>query len=177
MACSDSDATLWQAASHGSIEAYTELRHAHQGLVRSELRRRCAMLNPADLEDLEQEVWIAVWAALPRFQGRSTFDTWLVGITKHVLWAWLRRQHVAELKLLGQRLGEDAERHSLDEQSPLEHLCTNEAVNRLSGPESQVITLRYFHQFSDQEIALRLHVPLGTVKGRLRRGLQHLRQR
>ena len=85
MARMDTDAKLWQAARRGSVEDYTALRHTHQGLVRSELRRRCGTLTPADLEDLEQEVWIAVWSALPRFQGQATFDTWLIGITKHVL--------------------------------------------------------------------------------------------
>ena len=176
MARIDESMELWRPAQCGGVEAYTRLRQIHHGRVCAELRRRCAALCPCDVEDLEQEVWIAVWAALPRFQGHSTFDTWLIGVTKHVLWAWLRRQHTAELKLLRQRLNQPEERAGLDEPPPLEHLCTHEAIQQLPELEGQVITLRYFQQCTDREIAVRLQLPLGTVKGRIRSGLLHLRQ-
>src|SRR5882724_9486180 len=94
------DTSLRHLAQPGCFEAYTQLQEVHRGLVRGELRKRSAGLADSDIEDLEQEVWLAAWTALPRFRGDSAFATWLVGITKNVFFAWLRRQRRTQLALL-----------------------------------------------------------------------------
>jgi len=153
------------------------LRQTHQGLVRAQLQRHGGELAHSDLEDLEQEVWIAVWLSLPRFHGDSSFTTWLVGVTKNILHGWLRRKRSKQLglehfhELDGGRESEGAREHD-----PLNRLSISEALNCISAPQHQVIELRYFQQLTDREIARRLHVPLGTVKGRIRSGLVRLRR-
>ena len=59
---------------------------------------------------------------------------------------------------------------------PALRLGVGEAIDQLPVSEQALIKLRYFRRFTDQEIAESLGLPLGTVKGRLRRGLRHLRQ-
>jgi RNA polymerase sigma-70 factor (ECF subfamily) len=158
------------------MEAYTQLRQVHQVLVRAQLRRYGHELADSDLEDLEQEVWLAVWMALPRFQGSSAFPTWLVGITKNVFHTWLRHKRSIELTLLRLHNLDGGQSEGTEESDPCDRLGVVEAMNSLSEPEHQVVELRYFHQQSDQEIASGLRLPLGTVKGRIRSGLLHLRQ-
>lgn len=160
-----------------SVEAYTQLRQMHQGLVRAQLRKRCHDLASSDVEDLEQEVWLAVWTALPRFHGGSTFPTWLVGITKNVFYRWLRHKRSGELTLLRFRHLDYSHSNGADETDPGDRLSVNEAIKGLSRPEHRVIELRYYHRLTDQEIAGCLNLPLGTVKGRIRSGLIHLRER
>ena len=121
-------------------------------------------------------MWIAVWAALPRYHGDSAFPTWLVGVTKNVLYAWLRHKHSEELTLLGFQEMSTVECGTFTESNPLYHLTALEAINQLPEREHLVIELRYLEQCPDREIAARLHLPLGTVKGRIRSGLAHLRE-
>ncbi|HZI75402.1 MAG TPA: sigma factor-like helix-turn-helix DNA-binding protein, partial [Gemmatimonadales bacterium] len=56
------------------------------------------------------------------------------------------------------------------------NLNITEALSQLPPREQEVIRLRYFEHLGDSEIALRLSAPLGTVKGRIRSGLLHLRE-
>ena len=162
---------------HEIVETYTRLRQSHQALVRAQLRRRCHGLAYDEVEDLEQEVWLAVWTALPRFQGDSAFPTWLVGITKNVFHRWLRRKRSDERMRLRLRKWDDSPGEGAEQCDPCDRLTVSEAISFLVEPEHQVIELRYFRRLTDQEIARCLRLPLGTVKGRIRSGLVHLRQR
>ena len=172
----DFDWQLCHWVQQGNVEAYVQLRHRHHERVRAELQKRCHGLSHADLEDLDQQVWIAVWAALPRCQGRSAFPTWLVGVTKNVLYTWFRHKRRIELTLLRFQALSAAEDDGLEESEPLKQLNAQEAISHLPETEHQVIELRYFKQCADPEIAARMHLPLGTVKGRIRSGLAHLRE-
>jgi RNA polymerase sigma-70 factor (ECF subfamily) len=163
-------------AREGTAEAFTELRQLWHQLVRGELMRRCPCLRHGDLDDVEQEVWITVWQALHSFRGQSAFDTWLVGVAKHVLWGWLRQQRRCAEGWLRFCEFDAADREGLPAADLARHLGLGEAISRLVETERRVIEARYFDDLSDSEIACRLHIPLGTVKGRLRQGLAHLRQ-
>lgn len=169
------DWQLWHLAQQGGAEAYLQLHQRHQQRVLTELQTRCHGLSQADSEDLEQEVWIAVWKALPRYHGRAAFSTWLIGVTKNVLHSWLRHQRSDARTLLRFQELSAVALDGITENDPLNSLTARDAISRLPEAENQVILLRYFQQCADREIAARLQVPLGTVKGRIRSGLAHLR--
>jgi RNA polymerase sigma-70 factor (ECF subfamily) len=177
MARKDPDWSLWHLAQKGSVEAFTQLRQFYRGLVRAEIQSRCRTIGHPEWEEVEQEVWVTVWRALPQFEGRSAFRTWLVGVTKNVLGTSLRRKRSNDLRLLRFHDLAHADQERSEEPNPGDNASVREAVDRLSESERQVITLRYFGHLADAEIAVGLHLPLGTVKGRIRRGLMHLRKR
>lgn len=156
--------------------AYAALRQRYRGMIRTELHRRCRGANYHDLEDLEEEVWINIWRALPRFEGRSAFSTWLVGVARNVVGAWLRRQRTDALGLLRLQELNEVEHEHKNRDDSLARESIHLALEALPGPENQVLTLRYFQHLADPEIANNLHLALGTVKGRIRRGLGHLRE-
>lgn len=176
MLCNDDDWQLCRLAGQGSAEAYTELYHRYALVVRSQLHRHCRSDAFAELQDLEQQVWCAVWTGLARFDGRSGVATWLVAITKHVACISARAQRRAGLSL--------ARFAQLNQPGPDEELdgifwdrmTLGDALAGLAPAIRLVIELRYFGGLTDKEIARRLHTPLGTVKGRLRAGLVQLRR-
>src|SRR5215475_22024 len=96
----DPDWDIWHSAQAGSEGAYAQLLQAHRCLIRHQLRKRYCGLSDSDLEEVEQDVWVAVWRSLPSFAGRSTFATWLSGLTRNVFLSWLRRRHRREQALL-----------------------------------------------------------------------------
>lgn len=176
MTCNDEDWRLCQAAAKGSAEAYTELYHRYAPAVRVCLHRHFRAVGSTELEDLEQQVWCAVWLALARFDGRSEVATWLVAITKHVAGASARAQRRAELTLTRfSQLGQTAPGAEWADRL-WDRLSLADALAGLAPVLRRVIELRYFGGLTDREIAGRLQVPLGTIKGRLRAGLTRLRR-
>lgn len=170
----DPDRGLWQRAQQGDEGAYDSLRRRYRALVCGEIRKRLAGVNADDLHDIEQDVWIAVWQALPHFRGLSTFSTWVVGIAKNATFNWLRRK-----KIEGQAFARVAQAvdcgEEVSESRLVSHLAVHEAIKKLLETEREVIWMRYFMQLTDEEISQHLHVPLGTVKSRIRAGLEKLR--
>ncbi|MCS6862973.1 MAG: sigma-70 family RNA polymerase sigma factor [Abditibacteriales bacterium] len=170
----DPDRGLWQRAQQGDEGAYDHLRRKYRALVCGEIRKRLTAVSADDLHDIEQDVWIAVWQGLPNFRGVSTFSTWVVGITKNTIFNWLRRK-----KMEGEAVAHVAPAADCDaevsESRLVSYLAVYEAMKKLLATEREVISMRYFMQLTDEEISQHLQVPLGTVKSRIRAGLEKLR--
>jgi RNA polymerase sigma-70 factor (ECF subfamily) len=176
MQCDDRDAPLWHLAQGGDGEAYDQLYGEYARLVSRELQKRLHSSDrEGDLEDLRQEVWLAVWKALPRFEGRSAFRTWVVGVTKNVLGSWQRHRHCEASALACLRTFKWEEADAVTPCDWSDRVAVQEALSVLGPSEQRVIFLRFFEQLSDSAIAVRLGWPLGTVKGRIRAALRHLK--
>jgi RNA polymerase sigma-70 factor (ECF subfamily) len=132
-------------------------------------------------EDVTQEAFLSMWRSKARFDpARGSVRSWSLGIVRNRAIDALRRASGNAPKLdLDDDLVLDAQR------SP--QLTDAEAIRRdtarhvrgalgeLPREQSQVIELAYFGGFSHSEIANMLGEPLGTVKGRMRLGLQKVR--
>ena len=132
-------------------------------------------------EDVTQEALISIWRSGARFdRARGSVRAWTLGIVRNRAIDFLRRDAVRAPKLAF-----DSE--EVLERRPAEELTDVEALRRetarevrgaLSGlPEDQskVIQLAYFGGFTHSEIARMLNEPLGTIKGRMRLGLEKVR--
>ena len=75
-----SDVGLARAAARGDARAFEALVHAYGRPLRGFLLRR---VGPDAADDVLQETWLAAWAALPAFAGRSRFKAWLFAIAVH----------------------------------------------------------------------------------------------
>ena len=132
-------------------------------------------------EDVTQEALISIWRSGARYdRARGSVRTWTLGIVRNRAIDALRR---------------DASRPQLPsfdpeqllEQRPAEELTDTEALRRetarqvrgavsgLPEDQSRVIQLAFFGGFSHSEIARMLNEPLGTVKGRMRLGMEKIR--
>jgi len=137
--------------------------------------------GPEAAEDVVQESFLSIWRSGARFDAaRGSVRSWTLGVVRNRSIDALRRQSGKAPKL---DFDDDA---TLEAQPSLE-LTDSEAIRRetasrvrgalrqLPEAQSEVIGLAYFGGFSHSEIAEMLRMPLGTVKGRMRLGLEKVR--
>ncbi len=132
-------------------------------------------------EDVTQEAFISIWRSGARYDAaRGSVRTWMLGIVRNRAIDALRSKSGKAPKL-------DFDDDSILEHRPATEQTESEALERetaqevrgalgeLPGEQAKVIQLAYFGGFSHSEIAGMLGVPLGTVKGRMRLGLEKIR--
>jgi RNA polymerase sigma-70 factor (ECF subfamily) len=132
-------------------------------------------------EDVTQEAFISIWRSGARYDAaRGSVRTWMLGIVRNRAIDFLRSKAGRAPKL-------DFDDDSILEHRPAAEQTESEALQRetaqevrgalgeLPGEQAKVIQLAYFGGFSHSEIAGMLGVPLGTVKGRMRLGLEKIR--
>lgn len=135
----------------------------------------------AAAEDVTQEAFISLWRSGARFDStRGSVRSWMLSIVRNRAIDQLRSKAGKAPKLA---FDDDAilEQRPAEEQTEEEALARETAsevrgaLGTLPGDQSKVIQLAYFGGFSHSEIAEMLGVPLGTVKGRMRLGLEKIR--
>jgi RNA polymerase sigma-70 factor (ECF subfamily) len=139
----------------------------------------------ADAEEVVIESFAQAWRDAPRFEGsRGSVAGWLTMIARSraldLVRARVRRERItasaaaarADTPLaMGRSGGDPSSSYDLAERRRQVQL----ALDTLSPPQRQAIELAYFEGLSQSEIAERLQEPLGTIKTRVRLGMQKLR--
>jgi RNA polymerase sigma-70 factor, ECF subfamily len=132
-------------------------------------------------EDVTQEAFLSIWRSGARYdRARGSVRAWTLGIVRNRAIDALRRQAGKAPKLdfddeaaLEQRSAPDyTDEQALQRESARE---LRGALSELPDEQSKVIELAYFGGFSHSEIAEMLSMPLGTVKGRMRLGIEKIR--
>lgn len=154
----------------------TERRDEAIGLLLPVFRRRVfglaySLLRNRDAaEDVTQEVFINIWRALPRFDGRASLSTWIYAITRNASLSALRarRPHSSldDPEVLGavESINPEPPADAMVERAALLRL-----VDQLPAKQRQVIMLFYMQEQSHEEVATMLAMPVGTVKTLLHR--------
>jgi RNA polymerase sigma-70 factor, ECF subfamily len=159
-----SDAELLRAMAGGSEAAFEELRGRYAGAV----ARVCRTVAGSDWEDCEQEVFARIWRKAALFDpGRGSAAAWLLTVTRRTALN-LRAGRQRPLPVEHEPVAEAAEPPDVDA------FWLDAALARLSERERTVIELTYYRDLSENAIARRLRVPLGSVKSWKRRGLNRL---
>ncbi|HET6997949.1 MAG TPA: sigma-70 family RNA polymerase sigma factor [Solirubrobacterales bacterium] len=160
-------------------EAFEVFYDRHGGVAYSLAYRIVGERGAA--EDVTQEAFISIWRSGARFdRARGSVRSWMLSIVRNRAIDMLRSRAGKAPKLA---FDDDA----VLEQRPSEELTEEEAMRRetagevrdalggLPGEQAKVLELAYFGGFSQSEISRMLGVPLGTVKGRMRLGLEKIR--
>ncbi len=133
-------------------------------------------------EDVVQEAMLSTWRSGARYdRSRGSVRNWILGITHHRAVDGLRRDGVRTHKNVSD---EGLEEHlEAPDRTDVEVARRDEAqevrsaLQRLPDEQVRVIELAYFGGFTHTEIAEMLDLPIGTVKGRMRLGLEKMRVR
>jgi RNA polymerase sigma-70 factor (ECF subfamily) len=131
-----------------------------------------------DAHDLAQDIFVKVYLALDRYDPKYQFSTWLFRIAQNSAIDALRKKSISEVPLTrpaGDEEGGTKEREFADDGiSPYRALknkqlsaAIDKAVERLPSDYRELIQLRHFAELSYEEIASMKKLPLGTVKNKL----------
>jgi RNA polymerase sigma-70 factor, ECF subfamily len=138
------------------------------------------LANPAEAEDLTQEVFLAFWRGVAKYDpDRGTLLVFLLTITRSRALNRFKQQNSQQN--LYEKFGTYLPK--ADSHPGMESVALNElsarmgaALQQLPTAQKQVLEMGYYQGKSQSEIAQELVVPLGTVKTRSRQGLLKLRQ-
>ena len=161
-------------------QAYAELMNRYRETVYYMLLR---MTNSSiDAEDLTLEAFGKAFKSLPNYSPEYAFSTWLFRIASNNCIDYLRKKGRADVYDDSVDI-EDPLRRNLPSQeaSPEEKFMHKErlfkvkvVVDKLKPHYRQLVELRYFKEYSYEEIATQLDLPLGTVKAKLFRAREFL---
>jgi RNA polymerase sigma-70 factor (ECF subfamily) len=136
-------------------------------------------------EDFFQETWVRVLERGSQYDGRWKFEAWLFTIARNLVLDWHRRKKPESFESL-RGPEEDAPAFDVqDEKSatPLETFLSNEqregvaaSLTKIPVVFREVLVLRFQEEMQLDEIAIVLNAPISTVKSRLYRGLEALRE-
>jgi RNA polymerase sigma-70 factor, ECF subfamily len=174
------DEDLMQLVRRNDPRAFEAVYERHSGAAFSLAYRMVGRGNVA--EDVVQEAFLSIWRSGARYErGRGSVRTWVLGIVHHRAIDQLRRSSVhskrrASDEGIEERL-ESGERTDVEVARRGEAETIRSAMETLPPEQSHVIELAYFGGFTHTEIAEILETPVGTVKGRMRLGLEKLRDR
>lgn len=140
-------------------------------------------LNDENLAlELVQETMIKLWTKSHLFDvNKGAALTWIYTVARNVKFDILRRSQHQRDWIQGDDLWpflseENSDQHFTPELAPVLAQELGTLINQLPPPQAEVIRLVYLQGASQQEVAERLELPLGTVKSRLRLGLKKLKE-
>lgn len=131
----------------------------------------------ADVEDVAQEVYLAIHAQLPSFEARSSFKTWLCGVCRHKA-ADYRRKRARRHGLASSRPPEVAPESECPQGQLLEREAKEvlrQALARLPEEQLEVFVLHAVEDLPMKDVATLLSCPLDTAYTRYRVALQRVK--
>jgi RNA polymerase sigma-70 factor, ECF subfamily len=173
------DGVLLQRAAAGDSDALLALHKRYANLVYSMAWR--VLQDVGRAEEVTQDVFMKLWQRPQSYDpARGRFSAWLLSITRFAAIDRLRqegrRPSAVELP------GDDADQETaLDRLLSTDHASWERGQHlrllliQLPAEQRQAVELAYFGGLTHSELAAQLGLPLGTVKGRLRLGLERLR--
>jgi len=169
------EARLIRLAAQGDATAWEPLVVTHQQAV---FRLSYLLLGDSDdAEDVAQETFLRAWKHLGRFDAARPLRPWLLSIAANLA-SNRRRSAGRYFAALTRAFRAEPLPPSLEDKTA-QHTEANElwkAVQTLNMPDQQIIYLRYFLDLSVAETAETLQIAEGTVKSRLNRAVEKLRQ-
>jgi len=175
-----SDIELIEQTLAGNQSAYADLVKRHQRFVFT-LAMRFAK-GREDAEEIAQDCFIKAYRSLASFQGQSKFSTWLYSIVYTTAMTFLRKKRVATdsiddentfIQVESRESGYDT--NNIENKSRSFYL--NQAIDQLLPDDATIITLFYKGEQSLEEIAQALGMETNTVKVKLFRARQRLKEK
>ena len=179
-----SDEELIVSILDGETDLYAELIRRYQGRLVNYVYR--ILRNLEDAHDLTQDVFIKIYGALDRFDPKYRFSTWLFRVAQNAAIDVLRKRRLKLVSLNRDDGDGDGGDWDLPGDGPTPYQdarnierggAIRRAIDELPGEYKELISLRHYAELSYDEIAQMKEMPLGTVKNKLFRGRQMLKEK
>jgi RNA polymerase sigma-70 factor, ECF subfamily len=174
---SDLQVEWLQQALDGDETAYANIVETYQRPVFNLCYRMLG--DPIDAEDAAQETFWRAYQALNRYDTRRSFPTWLLSIAAHYCIDQQRKRRIPILSvdLLPEEDAPDPAPNPEKVVSELEETSQMRRLLSKLGPQDRAaVVLRYWYEFSEEEIARTLSLTVSAVKSRLHRARKELAQ-
>lgn len=173
------DAELLKAAKNGDQKAYTALMEKYQKSIYHLILK--LVKSPEDAEDLMIETFAKAFDKLDQYSPEYAFSTWLYKISSNTCIDFLRKKSIEKVSL-------DKEGNTISDNVQFSTSITPESdliksqrtdklqayVNSMDTIFARVINLRYFKEYSYEEISAALNIPVSTIKVQLYRAKKNL---
>jgi len=167
-----SDEILIQSFKDGSKDVFDVLYHRHLPKVYKRVRY---VIPENDVEDVTQEIFIAVLKSLPSFRGDAKFGTWLRTLTNHKVAEFYRKRTRKQEPRLAPLSDAVAQVTGSTSQSLEERIFLQRALQSLPENYREVILLRFAEDMQFNEIAELTNQNLEATKSLFRRAVTALR--
>ncbi|MBR2448435.1 MAG: RNA polymerase sigma factor [Clostridia bacterium] len=128
--------------------------------------------NKTDADDILQEVYLTAYQKFPQLKSKEAFKGWLLSIARNKCNDYFRSN--SKLSTVSLDLAPQNQltytRFGFAERNPV-----SETLGWLSPKDREILSLYYFSELSQAEIAKKLHIPIGTVKSRLHTAKQNFK--
>lgn len=149
------------------------LYQAYGGVVYGLAMR--VLQNPGLAEEVTQDIFLKLWQQPERWNpALGQFSSWLLTITRNAAIDRLRKERHTNTHLV-EHIDLVAHPHSQQDNHWVDGQLLTQLLQELPPEQRRLIELAFFHGYTHSELAAKLQLPLGTVKTRLRSGLQKLR--
>ncbi|TFD47509.1 sigma-70 family RNA polymerase sigma factor [Cryobacterium sp. Hh11] len=154
-------------------ELYDQIAPRVLGLVKR------LLIDHAQSEEVTQEIFLEIWQSATRYEPtRGGASTWILTMAHRRAVDRIRSSQAGrdrDTKIGIRDLAVAYDHVAETVEVRIEHERVEKAMTRLTQLQRQAVSLAYYGGFSHSEVADMLHIPLGTVKTRLRDGLIRLR--
>ena len=175
------ESTLIKRASDGDAASFNALMAIHERRMYAVALRMCG--NHEDAQDCLQEAMLRVWRAIAGFKAQSSFSTWVYRITMNTCLDELRKRKNRPNTSLDGLVdagwspadeGDTPERHALRQEV---RASLQACIRELPEDMRAAVVLRDVQGFAYEEIAQMLDTNVGTIKSRISRGREKLREK
>jgi RNA polymerase sigma-70 factor (ECF subfamily) len=173
------DEDLMVLVRQGEARAFEVIYDRHCNVAFALAYRMCG--NRVAAEDVVQESFLALWRSGARYdRTRGSVRTWVLGIVHNRSIDWLRRSLTHDRRRAGdegiEERFEAVERTDVEVTRREEAREIRAALDDLPAEQSRVIELAFYGGYTHSEIAEMLDTPIGTIKGRMRLGMEKMRR-
>ncbi|MDQ0219725.1 sigma-70 family RNA polymerase sigma factor [Peribacillus cavernae] len=171
----DTDAELYEQVHLGEKQALEKIYDRYEKLLFSLSYKITGQKELA--EEVVQEVFIKLWTKKGIYSAsKGKFSSWLMTMTRNTSIDQLRkRKEIPSDFEYGEIPSENPSVENLVEWKE-EGSMLRQAISELGAEQQKMVDLFYFKGLSQQHIADEFDIPLGTVKGRIRLALKHLKK-
>ncbi len=164
----------------GDQQLYAELVKRYQNFVFTIALRYTPVRE--DAEEIAQDTFVKAYKSLKDFRGDSKFSTWLYAIVNSTSITFLRKKRIETHSLDNENVFESADSQASDTRAnqveqKSKVAMISKAINLLSPDDAKLITLFYKAEQSLEEIAQILDMETNTVKVKLHRARQRLKDK
>ena len=140
----------------------------------------CCGRNRSDAEDVMQLAYVKVLEGSAKFDGRSSFRTWLFGVVRRTA-AERRRRSAVQNRLLKLFFVRRVEPEATGPESVIDYSARSkkllDGMNRLSKRQSEVLQLAFYHDLTIEQVAAVLGLSIGSARTHYTRGKRNLAHR